>query len=273
MLPNTPACDHIVMRIPSFTQIPVHSAPSGTTPTQHRPTPLTPSVINDVIASGRANPDGIWPIGRDIADARNKHLTNRLNELHDGVKGQYDWFEVDVRMLDGKPVAAHDAPDASALWMEDWIHIGSATGRGLKFDFKDRQAIAPTVEFITKHAIPQERMILNVPAGGVGGTPPEQLLALRTQFPQAIINLSPVGHVYSDAAITAAVTLAKHIGGPIMFPLDAERVTPSIITKFRRGGRVAIWNDPSRWVPRDIATATRVFREWGVDGMIDLRSQ
>lgn len=99
-----------------------------------------------------------------------------------------------------------------------------------------------------------------------------QLHAIRDMFPTAIIALSPSVPSYDSGSIAAAVSIAREVGGPVMFPLNAHGVTPDVVTAFRRGGRVAIWNNPDPRHPLDIVAETAKFRSWGVDGMIDLRN-
>ncbi len=234
------------------------------------PTKLSSSKLDELLKAATSNPTGRWNPGTDIASARNKHTTNRYDELHEGLAGPWDWLEVDVRMLQGEPVASHDEPDHRSLWMSDWIRVGAASERGLKLDFKERDAIWPTLDLVERNGVDQSRLIINVPAGD-GGVPPGELQTIRSKFPESIINLSPNATLYSPGVIDAMVGLAKQVGGPIMFPLNAMFVTPRVVEGFKRGGRVAIWNNPTVWRPRDVAKTTARLRSWGVDGMIDLR--
>jgi hypothetical protein len=233
---------------------------------------LDSRTIQSLIDAGRSNAAGVWQLDADLADARNKHVTNRLDELRDGLAGSYDWLEVDVRLVGGTPIASHDAKvGPGALRLDDWVRVGAATQRGLKFDFKEHVAIAPTLDLVAKAGIPDERLIINVPILGRDGLTLSQLRRIRTRFPRAMINLSPDVPSYTPSAIARAVALATALGGPVAFPLDAARLDAGIVRAFRAGGRVAVWNDPARWHARDVAGEVRQLRAWGVDGTIDLR--
>lgn len=253
----------------SVRTLPLPLPPSAT---EIVPAPLTPSVRGDLIALGRANTAGRWPLDGDLAAARNKHVTNRLGELRDELAGAYDWFEVDVRMRAGSPIAAHDAVGSSSLWIEDWLAVGAATERGLKFDFKERTAIRPVLELVERAGVPQQRLIFNIGILGSSGASLELLREVRRRYPNATINLSPDVLRYSVGNIRRAVAIARAIGGPIMFPLDASKLNPAIVQAFRAGGKVAVWNNPGSWRPGDIAVVTARLRSWGVDGTIDLRN-
>jgi hypothetical protein len=233
---------------------------------------LAPAMLDSLIALGRHNDSGVWPLDGDLANARNKHVTNRLGELRDGLIGGYDWLEADVRVRGGVPIASHDATvDAGALRMADWVRVGAATERGLKLDFKERAAIAPTLDLVAKAGVPDERLVINVSVLGRDGLTLAQLRRIRARFPRATINLSPDVRAYTAVCIAKAVALATALGGPVAFPLDAARLDANIVRGFRAGGRVAAWNDPARWHPRDIAATALELRAWGVDGTIDLR--
>lgn len=236
---------------------------------------LTPAQLQQLIDLVAANPGNAWPVDRDIADGRNKHRTNLFNEIRDGIAGPYDWLESDVRMQDGRPVAAHDRRNRSGLTMAEWLQVGAASGRGLKFDFKEAAAIAPVVALVQAAHVLDERLLWNVTIldrdQGANASM-ATLQQLRKLFPHSVINLSLGTVPYSDAVIQKAVAVAQAVGGPIMFPLNAAYVSPSVVQKFRTGGKVAIWNSTATYNPRSIPADTAKFRSWGVDGMIDLES-
>jgi hypothetical protein len=249
-------------------------------PRQHTATPdaggrLTPAQVQQLLDLGAAYPQNQWPLTADISIGRNKHRTNTFEELRDGLAGPFDWFESDVRMQDGRPVAAHDEGNRDGMTMAEWVQVGAASGRGLKMDFKEARAIAPVVGLIHAAGVPDERLLWNVTIGA-GSSPANTSMAimqeLRREFPRSVINLSLSHTPYDDRTITQALDVARQVGGPIMFPLDARFVTPAVVQKFRLGGRVAIWNSPVTYNPTNIPADIAKFRAWGVDGMIDLRS-
>lgn len=230
--------------------------------------------MRDLLQQGAARPENQWPLDRDMSLARNKHRSNTVAELRAGLVGPYDWFESDIRIRAGVPVTSHDVQvSRDAMRVDDWLKVGAASGRGLKFDFKEPAAILPVVGMLREAQVPDERIILNVGFLGdaAGGTSLSTLKALRTLFPKATLNLSPRVSAYTPPAIDALVAAGQAVGGPVMFPLNAALVTPEVVAGLKPGGRVAIWNDPSTFDPPDLAAAAARFRSWGVDGMIDLR--
>jgi hypothetical protein len=247
-------------------QRPRRSVPSGR---------LTPQQMVELMGLAVTHPENQWPLTRDIALGRNKHRTNTFTEIHDGLAGPYDWFESDVRVQDGRPVAAHDAGNHDGLTMAEWVRIGAASGRGLKFDFKESRAIDPVVQLVQQAGVADQRLLWNVTILSKdprANAPMETILRLRRLFPNSVINLSIGVTPYTDATISKALAVAQQLGGNVMFPLDAAHVTPTVIAKFRQGGRVAIWNSPVTYNPINIPLDVAKFRAWGADGMIDLLS-
>jgi len=229
-------------------------------------------LVEQLIDIGRRNAGGRWTAGDDLAGARAMHSTNRGVELRAALEGDYDWLEVDVRRIRGALVASHDpTPAPDALRMTDWIRIGAATQRGLKLDFKERDAIAPTLDLVAAAGVPDARVVINVPVEGRERVTLEQLRRIRRRFPRATINLSLGSGAYTAHQARRAVELARSVGGPIAFPLDLARVDERVVRAFKRGGAVAIWNDPRRTPVRDTGATRAQLRRWGVNGTIDLR--
>ncbi|RCK81425.1 MAG: hypothetical protein OZSIB_2294 [Candidatus Ozemobacter sibiricus] len=255
----------------------------------------------ELLALARARPDLAWPPGRDIARARNAHRTNTYGELKAALSGPYDWLECDVR-LEGplrdhlpipgerRPITAHDPYQTNGLLFEDWVKIANASGRGLKLDFKANAAIAPCIALLQKEGVDPRRLIMNIgipdPGPGQAGDRPgalrtqpvsdDRLTAIRRAFPQCLINLSPGvqtttpdGH-YTARQVDQMIRYARAAGPPVMFPLRAEMVTREIVQALKPYGKIAIWNSPSTYHPADVEAEIRKFREWGVDGMIDI---
>lgn len=244
----------------------------GTRVATPAPRALEADQLAALVGLGARNRDGRWVIGTDLADARNMHATNRASELRAALAGDFDWLEVDVRRIDGQLLASHDRiPARDALRMQDWVRIGAATERGLKLDFKDRAAIAPTLDLVAAAGVAHERLVINVPVRGEQALTLAQLRRIRRRFPRATINLSLGSGAYSAAVIARAVALGRALGGDVAFPLDLARVDERVVRAFGSGGAIAIWNDPRRTPVRDIDAARTRLRAWGVDGTIDLR--
>ena len=213
-----------------------------------------------------ARPELAWPVGRDIALAQNAHYTNTRAELAAALGSDFDWMEGDVAMQGGAPVLQHRSGDRVDLDLASWIGLVAASGRGAKLDIKDPDALPAVLELARRSGIPEHRLIFNVTL-----LPPESLQLIRRAFPGAIINLSPVSDADLTPADLAALQVAARIaGGPIMFPIRIDLLTPAVMAALRPFGRVAIWNTPQLWNPRPDERAR--LRSVGVDGMIDLRA-
>lgn len=242
--------------------------------------------------------------GDDIADARNAHRTNTFEELKEALEGDFNWFECDVRREgpmrslfhvggDRRPITAHDQYQTNGMLFEDWIAVAKASGRGLKMDFKESEAIDDVLAILKKNRIPDERLILNIGISDPGeaslksGAIPlrdrpvedSRIQNIRRDFPKAIINLSPgtssttAEGKYPSWQIEQMIRYAKASGQPVMFPLRADMVTREIVQALKPFGKVAIWNDPGSYSPKDVAAEIQIFRSWGVDGMIDIRTR
>jgi hypothetical protein len=217
-------------------------------------------------ALARSRPDLAWHFGADISIARNAHNTNTRMELAEALQGEFDWFEADVRLGEGGvPVLRHKLKDAFDLELQHWLQIVAPTGRGIKLDVKEPEALPAVIEAVRRTGVPQYRLIMNVYPG-----PTEQLLAVRRAFPRAIINVSPVSDTdLTPADIVELQVTARLLGGAIMFPIRHDLISREVVQALRPFGRIAVWNtpeltNPSPWTPLEL-------RLMGVDGMIDLR--
>jgi glycerophosphoryl diester phosphodiesterase len=217
-------------------------------------------------ALARARPDLAWPEGVDISKARNAHEANTRGELKHALQNEFDFLEVDVRVDDnGVAVLRHD-PDAKVeLTLEQFLSIVGPSGRGVKFDIKERAALPQVLELAHRSGIPEHRLLFNV-----GNWAPQQLRSIRYNFPTSWVNISPT----SDNKLTSADLVrmqvsARIVGGPVMFPIRQEMASPGVVHALHPYGRIAIWNIPGVTNPRE--DDVRRLREMGVDGMIDLR--
>lgn len=228
-------------------------------------TPRVPS-DHELRVLSRTRPDLAWHYGTDISVARNAHATNSREELADALRGEFDWLEADVRVgSDGVAVLKHRVQDHADLPLAAWLGFTVPSGRGLKLDVKEPEALPAVIEAVRRAGVPQHRLIMNIYPG-----PTEQLLAVRRAFPRAIINVSPVSDTdLTPRDIVELQVTARLLGGLIMFPIRHDLVTREVVRALRPFGRIAVWNtpeltDPSPWTPLEL-------RLMGVDGMIDLR--
>lgn len=253
----------------------------------------------ELVTLARAHPERAWPAGRDIALARNAHRTNTVAEMTAALTGDYDWLECDVR-LEGplrdhlpipgarRPITAHDSFQTNGMLFEDWVAIAKASGKGLKLDFKSSAAIDQCIAILQEAGVDESKLIMNIgvpaPPADAAAKPGDlryrpltdgRLTAIRGAFPGCTINLSPGAAATPDGSYSAAqvdqlIRYARAAGRPVMFPLRAECVTREIVQALKPFGKVAIWNSPSTYNPADVVAAIAKFREWGVDGMIDI---
>jgi hypothetical protein len=217
-------------------------------------------------ALARSRPDLAWHFGTDISFARNAHATNFRMQLHDGLTGEYDWLEADIRIgPTGRPVLQHDPKDPIDFDLDQWLRIVAPSGRGIKLDVKEPEALKAVIAAVRRAGVPQHRLIMNVYPG-----PTELLLAVRRAFPRALINVSPVSDTdLTPQDIVELQVTARLLGGAIMFPLRQDLVTRDIIRQLKPYGRIAIWNAPELTTPEWLDQLQ--LRLMGVDGMIDLR--
>lgn len=213
-----------------------------------------------------ARPELAWDPRADISAARNWHASNTREQLAAGLRSESNWLEVDVRVDgSGRAVLQHDADAPIELSVEQFLSIVGPSGRGAKFDVKEREALPLVLDLARRSGIPQQRLLFNV-----GAWPAPMLRTIRSDFPDSIVNISPV----SDGDLTGSdlaqlQVAARIVGGQVMFPLRHELVTPGVVNALRPYGRIAVWNVPGITNPgaRDEAK----LRAMGVDGMIDLR--
>lgn len=213
-----------------------------------------------------ARPALAWRPGTDISRARNAHATNRREELADALRGDYDFLEVDVRVgPDGRAILQHELGDPVDLDLHGFLAIAGPSGRGLKFDVKEREALPLVLDAARRSGISDHRLLFNV-----GTWPAPHLLSIRRSFPHALINISPKSDGDLSAADLAQLQVAARlVGGPVMFPIRHDLMTPGVAHALRPHGRIAIWNTPGITNPAD--DEADGLRAMGVDGMIDLR--
>lgn len=225
------------------------------------------------LAALAARDDGCrWQHGRDVALARICHFANTFDELSAGLAGPFDWLEADVRMQDGRAACAHDVTDSHSIQLDQWLSVVASAGRGAKLDVKERSAVLPAAQLALDAGIERWRLIINVQvACPVESTTDQDLRLLRQLVGDALVNLSPGQGPYPRPVVSEAIRAAGVVGGPVMFAMHDVHLTPRLVRRLLRHGRVAVWNDPRTLRSSSIDARRRRLRTWGVDGMIDLR--
>jgi len=219
--------------------------------------------------------------GDDIASAKLAHRTNLVSELHAALAGDYDWFEGDVRICDGVVVMRHDFGMPVELTLDEWLSVVVPSGRGMKFDVKERAALLPIAHAVAARGLDPElnpashpRVIMNA-AIGHGSTTvdvtADDLRDIRAVLPHATLAITVSREPYLPARIAAAIDLVEGIPGPFAFVLVAVFTSRRVVARLRPHGEVCVWNHLRSYAPANIARARAKFRSIGVDGMIDLR--
>lgn len=251
---------------------------------------LSKKKLDELLQVAKENSDKSWPPGSDIATGVNAHYTNTFKELKEALESDCTWLECDVR-LEGpardwlpfkegrRPITAHDSFQANGLLFEDWVKITSQSGRGIKIDLKENPALDGVLETLKKYKVNEQGLILNIGVSNSADPSNDQRLKkIRAAFPLCIINLSPGGSDiedghYGQKTVGQLIAYAKVAKKPSMFPLRAEFVTPDIVAKLKPYGKIAIWNSPYTYNPVDVKAEVEKFRQWGVDGIIDIMTK
>jgi hypothetical protein len=221
------------------------------------------------LATRRATPH--W----NLASARNAHATNTPAEMSHALRGDYDVLEGDLRIdRRGRLVMAHEPWQVDGMTFHQWLDVGARSGRGLKIDVKEPEAIGPMLRMLAASGVPDNRLILNVPLGREGTTSARvaHLRLLRTQAPGATINLSNQRYPYDDSQLAQLREAADYVGGRVMFPVRSDEVNTRVTSSLAGHGRIAAWNLPLIDSPKSVLRERQRLRRLGVDGTIDLRT-
>lgn len=214
-----------------------------------------------------------WAADEPIARARNAHYTNRADQLEYALRNGYNSLEGDVRQRDGVLIMAHDHNQTSGMRFNDWLSVAQASQRMVRIDVKDPRVFPAIVEELTQHHVSDDRLTLNVSV--VGGwdrlrVPLFQLQAFRAAFPHAYLGMNlplPFGPVAD-----AVAGVARQLPGRNMVALQSALVSAQSVQRMHdKGFIVGAWNEARLSNPTDVGAATQRLREFGVDGMIDVR--
>ena len=219
----------------------------------------------------------LWTPDSPLRSMRIAHRTNSAADLRSALRSNYNVLEGDVRLdRSGRPVMAHDKSQLNGMRLDDWLFFAASSGRAVKVDIKDPDAIVPTLKALRKHHVSGNRLVLNVsvgPADDKSNASVGELRLLRTAYPKAVINLSHQSYPYSKQTIRQLGAIADFVGGRVMFPLRADKVDRKLVESLGQYGAVGIWNTPVTYNPsrKQISKDVRRFRDWGVLGAIDIR--
>lgn len=124
------------------------------------------------------------------------HAVNSIAKLKKSLEDPKIMFiETDIRMSDqGKIVAAHSSGDDSDLTVEHLLESLRNSKKGLKLDFKDPQAVSPTLKLLKSAGLNQPVLLNADILQGNGGNPtkfnPKEFIELcRREYPEGVLSL------------------------------------------------------------------------------------
>ena len=233
-----------------------------------------------------ADPDranAVWTPNRPLSEAVNAHSTNTVTDLKYALRSShgYNWLEGDVRTgidekdhIEMRHEKAHEPGDNLSL--KEWLEIGKASGKGLKLDIKEGEAINGVIATLKEVGVPQERLMLNLSDTDMA----KSGVRLRREFPRATMAINPADSLpgkesgdgpYASWQVDRMIDQAKKVGAPVTFVLRADKVSPAIVKKLEALGSVSIWNEPFFGGLDDVEAKRAELKKWGVSGVIDLR--
>ena len=203
----------------------------------------------------------------------NAHYGNTRAQLGYALTHAYNSVEGDVRLDAGVPVMRHDRTAPWDLTFEQWAGFVARSGKHLRVDLKDAEALGPVTAILQRLGVPSGLVTFNVAALAPWSAANQSIDAireLRANFPDSWVTLNlplPFGAGYGLAIRAARMIGGHHLGVAVMEGLVSERDIRRLRSAFEV---VNAWNLPLFGDP-DIATAITHLRLMGVNGMIDLR--
>lgn len=208
--------------------------------------------------------------------ARNAHATNTPGQMEHALRGSYDVLEGDLRVDSaGRLVMAHDPTQLNGMPFDDWLAIAGRSGRGIKVDVKEPEAIAEAVRKLRASGVPQARIILNIPigTGGANSATVGEMALIKRGLPRSTVNLSNQRYPYDGSQLQQLRAASDYFDGRVMFPIRADQVTPELARSLSPYGRVAVWNEPWFGDVDSVTRERRRLRDVGATGTIDLRTR
>lgn len=160
------------------------------------------------------------------------HAVNSITKLQRTINDSAIMFvESDIRMsLQGKVISAHSPEDDSDLTIEYLLEGMRNSKQGLKLDFKDPEAIAPTLKLLKAAGLKQPVLLNADVLQGNGGNPtkfdPKEFIELcQREYPAGILSLgwtittSPE-LPYTQADVQSMIDLTCNIS-EITYPVRA----------------------------------------------------
>ncbi|XP_041957914.1 protein FAM151B [Alosa sapidissima] len=182
---------------------------------------------------------------KDAAVIQWYHAANSRSKFNEALKSSAHMIEADI-LLRGlepiEPIMAHPPENDSDITLQEWLEEGTASGKGLKLDFKSLQAVAPSMVLLeqVRHEL-QAPVWINadiLPGPGAKATPlePQAFLdALGVGAQNAVLSLgwttgwSPNtdNPGYSWEMVKKMDNVCKPLVQPVTFPVRASLMPQS----------------------------------------------
>jgi hypothetical protein len=200
----------------------------------------------------------------------NAHKTNTVEEMREGLAGNYGQMEGDIRQELNPPHALEMRHDTTSepgdnLTLKEWLSIGKESGRLLKLDMKEPAHMARLLDEVAKANIPSEKLVFNLSDSTMDQWGSE----IRKRFPDSRLAIGPDQN--NPKMIERMIELGKRFGDPITFVLRLDMATPANVKKLEAFGPVSIWNMPEVAGVTDAAKTRAELQKIGCTGIVDIR--
>jgi hypothetical protein len=222
-----------------------------------------------------------WFFGRPLSEGLNAHKTNTTEQMEEALKGDFNFFECDLRREINpphRPECRHDPGQEPGdnLLLSEWLQIGKRSGRGLKFDIKEGEATPAILDEIAKSGVPDERLMFNLGDGDMAKFEQE----IRSRFPLATIAINPASSLdgrendgpMQDWQVDRMIDLAEQAGQPVTFVVRYDLLTDAAIAKLKQHGTISVWNEMGGPKVDDPAKVIQGLKDRGVNGVVDIRA-
>lgn len=183
------------------------------------------------------------------------HRINDLLGLKVAVKSKAHFIEGDVRQKDEESLMNHDPLTGKNeyLTLKRWAETISLSGQGMKLDFKETEAVEPSLSILKELAFPSQRLILHASVfkGPDDREPVFQpdifSRQCRAFSPDVLVSFgfttSPGCSSFTQEMIKEAVDFVSSVQ-PAIICIRVELATEEIMEQLiNRGIPVTLWSD------------------------------
>lgn len=262
-------------RPPPRTAVPPRRAITDRVTKQANPVPVDRVELSPQARSEKTSTSSEkWSNSWGLEGATNAHNTNTKEQFSDAMKGDYDWFEGDIREEIDRPgrlEMRHDKgrEPGDNLTLTEWLNAGRDSGRGLKLDVKESEFMPQILDQVTAAGIPSDRLMFNLGFSESKKYGEE----IRERFPDSIMAINPPSNELKTEDLEKMGKLADTLGGQSTFPIREDILTDEAIDKLSQHGSVSVWNSPGFSIMGGDSVDKRHDKliDRGVTGVIDLR--